>query len=356
MSDYEMLDDLYAYNEWANSKVLSLCEGLTASQLDQEMPIGRGSLRATLFHILAAEDVWMDRWTGIPWRPFPTDPESIRLDEIQDGLDEVAAQRRSLIELNRPARWSETITYQDSKKNEHTHSLYDLLLHVANHGVHHRAQALHFLKKFGRTVPAGLDYIFYRLAASTVDQDPAAVKQLQQFGLSVGTIKSRDPQYDAALVQRLYAYHDWAMNEVFDMCDTVDVAALDQDFSMGSGTIRKCLRHLLDAEQWWIDNWSGDSNDFPRSAEEMPLQEIQSQWKKLSRKRKRFLATVDEDAAMKVVTVAPNGLPTSFRIGESVLQLPLHGTHHRAQIINMVRRSKGRLHNIDLLYAIDELK
>jgi uncharacterized damage-inducible protein DinB len=38
------------------------------------------------------------------------------------------------------------------------------------------------------------------------------------------------------------------------------------------------------------------------------------------------------------VTVEPvPGAPLTFRIAESVMQLPTHGTHHRAQALAMLR-------------------
>ncbi|MCO8120800.1 DinB family protein [Stieleria sp. TO1_6] len=351
MQTYELLDDLYAYNTWANGKILAMSEQVTNAKLDAPLEMGFGSLRATLFHLLTAERVWMERWTGAPWRPFPRDPDGITLAEISSGLGEVAAQRRSLIELNRGSRWKESITYIDSKKNEHTSELYNQLIHVANHGVHHRAQALHFLKRYGQTVPAGLDYIFYRLAATTIEQPPKSVKALQDFGLEVGTLDVPDPIYDSVLVDRLFRHCDWANAEIITMCDTVEVAALDRNFDMGCGTIRKTLLHLMDAERWWIDNWNGKQGEFPHSAEDMKLTTIRDTWPAIAKKRSAFVKTINQQTAMDVVTIQPDGPPTSFRIGESAVHLALHATHHRAQIINMLRRSEGRIRDIDFLYA-----
>lgn len=351
MSDYELIDDLYAYNEWANSKILNLCDGLTALQLDTKREIGFGTLRATLFHVLTAEKVWMERWTHVPWREFPTDPDGISLDEIRSGLNEVAAQRRSLIEIHRQSRWSEEVQYADSKKNDYTHRLFSLLLHVANHGVHHRAQALHYLKQCERTVPAGLDYIYYRLAASTLEQDPDAIKGLQDFGLEVATIETADPSYDVAMMDQFYQYHDWATAEILSMSDTVAVAAIDRDYQMGMGSIRKSLLHLLNVEQYWVSHWNGEEIDFPQSPEDTPLSAIRDQWKETSKMRNEFLSSMDELTPSSIVTIRPGGNATQFRLGESALQLVLHGTHHRAQVINMLRRSDGRINNIDLIYS-----
>lgn len=350
MSDYEWIDDLYAYNSWANESIAVLCDDLHANQLDTKQPIGFGSLRATLFHILAAEQVWMERWTGVPWRPFPTDPEGMTLTEFRRGLAEVAAQRRSLIEINRRSRWTQKITYQDSKKVEYTHRLADLLLHVANHGVHHRAQALQYLKKLGQDLPVGIDYLFYRLAASSLPQTPDAISSLNAIGLEVSTLDVPDPKYDATSVNRFCDYHDWANQRVVAMCDTVDVASLDKDFGISSGTIRSTLLHLLSVETWWVGNWTESGQSFPEPSPETSIAEIRDSFAGVAAGRDTFIASVDDEKAMEVITVRPQAPPTSFRIGETITQVLLHGTHHRAQIINMLKRSSGRIDNIDLLY------
>lgn len=175
--------DLYAYNDWANTKIASLCDGLTDQQLDAPREMGFGSLRATLFHLLTAEVIWLERWRGLPWRTFPTNPGDFSAQQFLDGLQEVASQRHELIELNRQGRWNNQIQYLDSKKTPYDHCLFDLLLHVANHGVHHRAQALNYLKQFDRSVVAGLDYIFYRLAKFSVKQSCDAKESLTELSL-----------------------------------------------------------------------------------------------------------------------------------------------------------------------------
>jgi uncharacterized damage-inducible protein DinB len=220
---------------------------------------------------------------------------------------------------------------------------------VANHGVHHRAQALHYLKQFGKSVPGGIDYLFYRLAATTLEQPPESVDALQQFGLAVGTLQTGDPVYDPALADRLFAYHDWANAELMAMCYSIGEAALDKDFAMGPGSIRKAWLHLMDAEAWWMGIWSEQSSAYPHSPEDTPLQSIREQLAELAARRREFLATLNRDSAAGVVTVSPGGPPVSFRISESVVQLALHGTHHRAQIINMIRRAGGKIRDIDLL-------
>lgn len=170
-----ILEDLYSANEWAWQRLLRLCEGLSDEQLDAPREMGFGSLRATLFHMFVSEQIWLERWTGRPWRPFPMDPAGATLAEINEGMQRTRRERQQLLDDERATGWRRVVTYLDSKQNEYRKPLDELLHHVANHGVHHRAQALSYLKGFGRTVPVGLDYLFYRLARPSVAQDDATV-------------------------------------------------------------------------------------------------------------------------------------------------------------------------------------
>jgi uncharacterized damage-inducible protein DinB len=74
-----IVEDLYRFNSWANQRILSLCHGLTNEQIDEPKGMGFGSLRNTVFHILAAEEIWFERWNGEPWRPFETESRGLPL-------------------------------------------------------------------------------------------------------------------------------------------------------------------------------------------------------------------------------------------------------------------------------------
>jgi uncharacterized damage-inducible protein DinB len=51
-------------------------------------------------------------------------------------------------------------TYQDMRGNTWTNPIWHLVLHVVNHGTHHRGQAAGFLRAMGH-VPPVLDLIAY---------------------------------------------------------------------------------------------------------------------------------------------------------------------------------------------------
>jgi uncharacterized damage-inducible protein DinB len=58
------------------------------------------------------------------------------------------------------------VDYKDSKGNPYRQPLWQLILHVVNHGTHHRGQASGFLRALGHTPPV-LDLVaYYRTMAS----------------------------------------------------------------------------------------------------------------------------------------------------------------------------------------------
>lgn len=350
-----IVDDLYLYNDWANAKIFKLCEGLTDEQLDEPRSMGFGSLRATLFHILIADQVWLERWLGKPWRTFPTGPDGITLDEIQTQLVTAAEQRSLIIDAHREEHWQNIVRFEDSKQTAFERPLLGLLLHVANHGIHHRAQALSFLKSFGRTVPAGIDYLFYRLSRTTVEQTPKTIETYTRFGLDVATTSGEDIDWDSSVIRLLYLYHDWANGKVIEMANDLSDAQLDHDFDMGPGSIRSTLLHLSDVETWWLNNWTKGPTAFQRAPSDTSVAAWKESYVAIQEGRMAYIASIDAQEAQRVVPMEVAGVECRFRVIESLVQLIGHGTHHRAQLINMIRNSGASVSNIDLMYAPSEL-
>lgn len=351
-----MINELYDYDDWANGRLLRMCAGLSDQQLDQPRELGFGSLRATLFHILQAERLWLDRWQGRPWAPLATDPQGISLDELERAMQLVAAERNELLDREEPTDFTRVVQYADTRGNRYAHHLDDLLLHVANHGIHHRAQALHYLKHCGRTVVGGLDYLFYKLACPDVRHEPASDDMLRAYGLEVATAAGSEVRADLPRLRRLFGYGDWAFHKVLDAAAALDDAALDHPFEMGKGSLRRNLLHIHDAELWWLRNWTQGPTLFAGLPESTRLPELAERWAAVSADRDRFLADLDAQAASRVVQVQVQaaGPPLRFRVVESLLQLCGHGTHHRAQVVNQLRHSGVKLGSIDYIIWVRE--
>jgi uncharacterized damage-inducible protein DinB len=332
-------DNLYRFNSWANDRVLALCEELPDSQLDEPREMGLGSLRNTMFHILTAEEIWLERWTAVPWRPFSTDAGGLPMREIGQRLERTAKAREALIERERPDGWKRICEYKNSKGITYRDRLDGLLLHVANHGIYHRAQALNYLKHFGRTVPGGLDFIFYRLAKPSIALDLAAVEAMRKFGLEVATGSSSPVEWDAAVIRNYFAYGDWCNALLLDRAAPLDAAALDRAFDMGLGTMRKTALHIADAERWWLKNWTAGPSQFDKAPTTTGIAELRSRWLEIVAERNKFIDSLDAKSAQRVVTALIGQLSIGLPVIESLVQLCGHGTHHRAQLVNMLRHN-----------------
>ncbi|MFO0942469.1 MAG: DinB family protein [Pirellulales bacterium] len=344
-----MIEALYQYNDWANSRIFRLADGLSDEQLDAKFEMGFGSLRATLFHMLAAENAWLDRWLRNPWKTFPVDPQGISLANIAAALGQASAARQQIIQAGKADGWSESISYQDSKQNQHSSALADMLMHVANHGVHHRAQALFLLKQFGRKVAGGLDFLFFRIAHPTTQLIPEYVEPMRQYGMEVDLSPGTPTSFSLPLIKDYFSYHDWAIATLVELSGQLSTEQMQHDFSMGVGSIHKTLAHLRDAEKWWLGNWNEASEVFPKYSSDESLAGLRSSWQEIAERRNSFIANLDEASANRVVLANPGRIKITVRVIDSIVQLCCHGTHHRAQIVNMLRQSGVTAPGIDYI-------
>ena len=332
----ELYRDLESYHAWAIGKVFGQCRTLDENALKARLPLGPGSLIETLKHMLAAEKIWLDRWRLRSNSVWPITPDTI--DELEGTFAELARERATWFEIE-PAVLSMPIRYRDLKGGQHGNILGDLVLHVLNHAIHHRAQVVHFLKRQGKTFPGGIDYIFYRIAKPTILLQRNVAEGCRKWGLEVGdtTVPYVAPDLESLI--QYCKYGDWAMNKLLDQCRDLTDEKLDQDRGMGVGTIRKSLLHIYDAECFWQANWEGIGVPFPSSPIKMSIAELSKQWMSMTETKLDTLQRYGQSQLGRKVTVDVGGGPMEFPISESLLQLSVHGTLHRSQVTNMIRSS-----------------
>jgi uncharacterized damage-inducible protein DinB len=300
--------------------------------------MGFGSLRATLYHMAFAERLWLDRWQSKPWAPLAHDWSGVSLDQITRQFSDVARERNVLIAREAASRFERMVDYANSAREPFRHRLRELLLHVVNHNIHHRAQALNFLRRQARTAPGGLDYLFFKLAEPTVPSDTPSLQALRSYGLDIGGPSGAPPTFDPQLIRRYCEYGNWVTDVVLELARPLANEELDRSFEMGMGSLRKNLRHMIEAEQWWYRNWTEGPSPFPKLPETLSIDELSETWREATRRRDAWLSQQSVGDLAKSVTAAPAGVLIQIRVGESFLQLCGHGTHHRAQAINMLRQ------------------
>ena len=350
----ELLQELFEYSAWANTKVFELCDGLTDTQLDQSREMGFGSLRATLFHILMAEEIWLERWQGKPWRTFQTDPMGESIVSIASRLDQIETQRSDFFSAEDSDELNRIISFSDSRQVAFQLPLAALALHVFNHGTHHRSQALNYLRHSDRSAGAGIDYIFYAIGQHAAEMS-AEAKEFLSARMPVSDSNEFTLPWNKEAMQLWYRYHDWANDKILIAASKLDTSSLDQPVEMAFGTFRKTLLHTFDVDRWMYNRWIDGPIAFGQKSPDMDIAQLREEWGRLAEARNAFIATVDATRAQSLVQLSFGGPTFAIRLGESLIQVANHSTHHRAQLVNMLRHCQSPTGNIDLLYALPEI-
>lgn len=149
------------YSAWASRRLLEEAGRLTEEALMRDFKTADRNVLNTLVHVFGAERLWLGRIHGHSPTAF-----------IQPEDRQLAALNREWPLLHqRWKTWAAPLTdqdalakiaYRDTKGNPWEQPLWQILLHVVNHGTHHRGQVSGFLRAMGHTPPP-LDLIaFYR--------------------------------------------------------------------------------------------------------------------------------------------------------------------------------------------------
>jgi uncharacterized damage-inducible protein DinB len=337
MIQIPMLLELFQHNDWAREKLLDRAAELTEAQLDHPFEIGPGSVRQALWHIYGAERIWIERIRLPGFENLPPRSSAVlSAAGLAAAARSLAQSRREWLE-GRPAPDLQRVArYQDAKGNPGAHPVGHILLHVCNHGIHHRAQAVNMLRSLGQSSPLPrVDYLFMKLEQAGWSPDNDATDWTAAAA----------PGLDAASLAAYRAYSDWAFAQVCTAASRLSAAQLDQRFEIVS------LAHISQAEQWWLQNWTHDSpQPFPPVREDQSIAELSQQFSQSAAAREQFLAGLSDADLQRSTTASPRvGVRMTFAIGTTMLQLCCHGAHHRAQVLNLLRRLGAAVPALDYL-------
>jgi uncharacterized damage-inducible protein DinB len=156
---------LAAYNAWANRRLYASAAALSDADYRADRGAFFGSVNGTLNHLLVADRIWMNRFTG-------EGPTYARLDLLlHEDLRELEDAR--LAEDERIVRWVDgldsarlagTFTYTTIVNPRRlTQPLAPALAHVFNHQTHHRGQVHALLTAIGgRAAAPEMDLIYFQ--------------------------------------------------------------------------------------------------------------------------------------------------------------------------------------------------
>ena len=151
---------LFAYNVWANHRLMRAAATLDPDDFRRDLKGSHGGVRGTLTHIMAAEWLWLERWKGVSPTRMVDEGEFADVVALRDHWATIEEHRGSWLESLRPEALGETVRYRDTKGNPWTAPLWQLVQHLANHGTYHRGQIVIFLRMLGAK-PVTTDILFW---------------------------------------------------------------------------------------------------------------------------------------------------------------------------------------------------
>jgi uncharacterized damage-inducible protein DinB len=143
------LASLYAYNSWANARVLETLRALPEGDYVKEQGGGWPSLRATFVHIAGATDAWAERFSGRDATRLATVEELPRLEDAARVLLAAEAKHARLLPTYTSRRLAEPFTWKNLKGETKAAPFWTVVRHVVNHQTYHRGQVAAIARRLG---------------------------------------------------------------------------------------------------------------------------------------------------------------------------------------------------------------
>lgn len=156
MLDPEVLGAFVRYNRWMNDKLYRLAAKLSDEERKRDLGAFFKSIHGTFNHILAADRIWLARFTGTPIPDDCIGPGIRALNqELYSDFEELRRERaRTDDEI---ITWATQLDPESLKGpliykrfgQTHQHTLWWAVTHFFNHQAHHRGQATTLFVQLG---------------------------------------------------------------------------------------------------------------------------------------------------------------------------------------------------------------
>ena len=157
----------FDYTAWASARLVNAAGSLSPEELTKDFGTADHSVLGTLVHVYAADRIWYDRIHGNRLARFIEPERDMHLHVLQNDWPALLGQWREWAAAQTEESLATTASYKDLKGNSYETPLWEIALHLVNHGTHHRGQVSGFLRTMGH-VPPPLDLMaYYRELAAT---------------------------------------------------------------------------------------------------------------------------------------------------------------------------------------------
>jgi uncharacterized damage-inducible protein DinB len=157
----ELLRQFAMYNIWANQKIAELILSLPEEKQKQELPSSFKSLYSTVLHMWDAESIWWQRMKLHERIIVPSENFKGTMQDVSNGLLQQNHQWLDWVNNATDIALEHVFQYQNTKKEQFKQPIYQMILHVFNHGTYHRGQLINMLRQLGIEKLPQTDFIVW---------------------------------------------------------------------------------------------------------------------------------------------------------------------------------------------------
>lgn len=151
----EHIKHLYEYHFSRNKKLLDYCcENLSEKEFNEMMNVAIGSVNGLFVHIMDTDERWFSGLRGVDVPEIRDVRRFATVEKMKKEWKRIEREMREYLNNLEDADLS--------KPFEQQMQVWHVLMHVLNHGTHHRAHIVALLREFGID-PIPQDYIFFVL-------------------------------------------------------------------------------------------------------------------------------------------------------------------------------------------------
>lgn len=153
---------LFDYNYWATHRLLEVAATANPEHFVAKLEgLSYKSLRGALVHVLAAEVIWRMRCQeGISPGKLMGEDDIPSLDVLVSRWTAEEKSMRAYLDELKDEDLNQKIKYKTTKDVAFETPLWQILLHLVNHGTQYRAEAAVALTAYGHS-PGDLDFMAY---------------------------------------------------------------------------------------------------------------------------------------------------------------------------------------------------
>ena len=155
----EILLQYATFNSWANQKLCDVIALLPEQQQLQHINSSFPGIKPTLAHMWDAESMWWQRMKLMENVSRPSEAAEYSTNEIITNLLQQDKLWIDWITNASPAAIDHVFAYQNTKKEQFKQPIFQMLMHVFNHGTYHRGQLVTMLRQLSVAKIPATDFI-----------------------------------------------------------------------------------------------------------------------------------------------------------------------------------------------------